>query len=309
MQRSIAYYKDLQAEVIYCDSTDTIYDGYLPDNIKYYHLPGKLFHEKILYVLDFTITEYIALCADDDFILKSSLYKGAEVLLNQPHFQTVLGERIAFRDNFDGVFYSSTKKLGSDLTYDKDTNAKLFFENYPQVLWAMYNKQILVRSFEIIKKADYSNDNFIELTLGAIACSLGGIKYLNDIWGAREISTAIHWGNRHKTIFSIYNDKNIRNDFNNFRKLTDSVVHKGYADLVLKSYLKLTASKKIKLIFIGVVSKIMHKSILRIVKKTFVKKHNIDDAYSKYPNLQKAELALEVKVEMREIQNLLERNV
>jgi len=76
LKRSIAFFKDLEAYVIYCDSSLNPYIGLFKTNMKYVHVPGKQFAEKVLIALNCIRTDYVAMCADDDFILYSALYKG-----------------------------------------------------------------------------------------------------------------------------------------------------------------------------------------------------------------------------------------
>lgn len=73
LKRSIEYFKELNARVIYCDSSQVKYSGVLPSNIEYLHTPNLNFAEKILNAISVVNTSKIALCADDDFILLESL--------------------------------------------------------------------------------------------------------------------------------------------------------------------------------------------------------------------------------------------
>ena len=94
LKRSIEYFKNLEAKVIYCDSSLQPYNKGLPSNIEYIHLPNKSFSEKILITLDKINTSFVALCADDDFILLDSLYKGCDILNKNTNFATILGNNI-----------------------------------------------------------------------------------------------------------------------------------------------------------------------------------------------------------------------
>tara|TARA_B100001057_G_C22703221_1_gene892658 strand:- start:344 stop:1162 length:819 start_codon:yes stop_codon:yes gene_type:complete len=214
--------------------------------MEYIHLPKKKFAEKILVALEKTNTPFIALCADDDFILLDSLYKGYDVLNNFKIFNTVLGKTITFHENFDGFFYGSKLKLTKDINYNSYTNASMLFADNHQVLWGMYSKSSIQKSFEIIKKAKLKNDNFIEIIIGAISCYEGGVKFLDDIWSVRELSLQEHWGDRHSSITNIFY-KNVEIDYKKVKTLIDQSTNKGYTDHIIKTLLKLDALKTIKL--------------------------------------------------------------
>lgn len=263
LTRSIAYFKHLAAKVIYCDSSEEEYIDYLAPNMEYLHLPGRQFAEKILIALEKIKTDFVALCADDDFIIIDSLYKANDFLMNENVFKTVLGKNIFFHENFDGWFYSDGSSLPEDVYYNPLENASIFFKNYRQILWGIYSKDILRRSFEIIKDAKFNNDNFIELTLGAISSFYGGIKFLNVIWSVRELSLKEHWGDRYESITKYYQNRHIRDDFKIYKRLIDTATFDGLADIVLSSYLNLNNIKKLELITKSKLKEIMPKFLLR----------------------------------------------
>jgi glycosyltransferase domain-containing protein len=269
LKRSIEYYKNLKAEVIYCDSSVNRFDGELNSNIKYIHLPGEIFSSKVLFSLSQVTSNLVALCADDDFIVLDSLYKGVLFLNENEEYKTILGKYISFKEDFDGQYYPLYDKMPDDLNFIPTINAQRFFSNYYQILWGMYYKSNLTNAFRIINNANFNNDNFIEMVIGAYMCHAGGIKFLHDIWGVREISTIEHWGSRHESIFS----KKIANkydDYSKFQKLVDSSTKIGYSDLVLNNYIN---SQRIK---IGVIRYSISKLIPRKLKNIFRKIFKVD---------------------------------
>ena len=236
LNRSMEYFKDLEAEVIFCDSSLEKYKDDLFSNIKYLHLPNKTFAEKIIVALTEIKTDFVAMCADDDFILIDSLYKGFDFLSSNKNFKTTVGKYIGFNECFNCNFFPIYQELPEDIDLGFDKNGEVFFKNYYQILWSMYDKKVLEKAFQIIKEAKFHNDNFIELTIGTCACYEGGIKFLNEIWGVREISTKEHWGNRHAPIMSMEIAK-INGDYQKFKELVDHKTFVGCADMVMNSYL------------------------------------------------------------------------
>lgn len=235
LKRSIIYFKDLKATVIYCDSSNDKYDGYFADNMKYVHMPGISFVDKIYSLLEVVESKFVCFCADDDFILIDSLYKGCLFLNNNIQFKTVVGKYISFKESFDGIYYPMYDALPDDINYSNKENISTFFKNYYQILWAMYDKSLLINSFEILKQARFKNENFIELVIGAFACHEGGIKFLNEIWGIREISIKEHWGNKHLPIINM-DIALVGGDYYKFENLVDSKTFQGCASLIMNSY-------------------------------------------------------------------------
>lgn len=267
LKRSMAYFKDLDAEVIYCDSSSEEFEQYaegVADNIKYLHLPGKKFAEKLLIVLAEIKTDFVAMCPDDDFIIIDSLYKGLDFLTHNKNYRTTVGKYIGFNEVFDGKFFPIYLKFPEDVDFGFDKNAEVFFRNYYMILWAMYDKRILVKAFKIINEAKFHNDNYIELTIGACACYEGGIKFPKEIWGVREISAKEHWGNRHAPIMS-KEIAGINGDYQKFKELVDHSTFVGCADTVMNSYLNGHTKDTVSLR--GVIRKLIPKFVKRMIKK------------------------------------------
>ena len=61
------YFKDLNATVIYCDSSVNTYAFEIPHNVKYLHYPGLKFESKIMSALDIVKTEFVAAGAGIQF--------------------------------------------------------------------------------------------------------------------------------------------------------------------------------------------------------------------------------------------------
>jgi len=236
LKRSIEYFKDLKATVIYCDSSENRYSGYIEENMVYLHLPGKKFIDKMLIALNEVKTDFIATCADDDFVLIKTLHKGSCFLENNYSYAAVVGRNIGFKANFNGEFlYSRT--VPNDLNFTPDVNAKIFFKNYYQIFWAMYKKDVFQTFYNIVSDCNFKNDNFQELVAGAICCYSGGIKFIEDIWGVREQNEGNHWGARHKSLNDIFINTDIKNDYMIFKAQIDKNTRQGYGKLVFHSYI------------------------------------------------------------------------
>jgi glycosyltransferase domain-containing protein len=243
LKRSIEYFKSLNATVIYCDSSEYAYSGGIPKNIEYLHLAGENFSKKILISLDKVNTDYVALCADDDFILIESLYMGCSILNEDKRFKSVVGKYVSFNANFNGHYFPLYQNIPQDINLELEKNVALFFSNYYQILWAMYDKKLLFNAFQIIHNANFYNDNYIEMVIGSVACFNGGIKFIDVIWGVRESSNTEHWATKHATINNI-KIANINGDYEKFKFQINKNTMNGYAEKVMSNYLNSHMIKK-----------------------------------------------------------------
>ena len=243
--RSIEYFQSLNANVIYCDSSIQPYNIPLPSNIEYIHLPNKSFSEKILITIDKINTSFVALCADDDFILLDSLYKGCDILNKNTNFATIHGNSIEFLKEFDCNFHANHIFTEDNLSGSTEEKVIKLFSEYRQLLWGMYKKNILMDTFEIINRANFKNDNFYEMVLGVIAADNGDIKFLEDVWSVREYSQDSHWAIRHKALYYYKQDKDIKSDIKTYINLVNQFTKNGIGELALDNYLKMSFSLKI----------------------------------------------------------------
>lgn len=239
LKRSMVYYDKLNAKVIYADSSVEPYDYPVKGgNILYLHLPGQTFAQKILYSLnEFVNTEYVALCADDDFILIESLYEAYNVVLENTEISTIVGRRLWFNEYFEGHYLELSNNMQSDVYGSLEERTKNFFNNYFQILWGFYKKEIIRNTFKIVNAAQFTNDNFIELVLGAFSVFHGNIKYFDKLWGVREFSQKNHWAKSHIRIPDM-DKEDIDRNFAKMTTFLDPETYSGFSRLVLDSYLK-----------------------------------------------------------------------
>jgi glycosyltransferase domain-containing protein len=75
LHRLLNYYRDLDCTILVADSSEKIFSDWelYKDFTTYLHNPYWRLHKKIAEVTDMVKTPYVQLCADDDFILKSSI--------------------------------------------------------------------------------------------------------------------------------------------------------------------------------------------------------------------------------------------
>lgn len=238
LERSMRYFACFEANVMYVDSSVKAYKGDFSDNIQYIHLEGMSFPQKALFAIDKCHTEYIAFCADDDFLIEASVRQGVDKLKGNNSCTAVVGRYIGFDENFSGDFFEILNySEWPTVNLDNKTNVANFFSNYHQILWSLYKKDTIKLAYEIISEAEFSNDNFIEIVIGTVCAGSGGIMFIDESWGVREISLSQHWGNRHKSLREIHKTDEIQQDIDLFNNLITEKLQSGLGEIALHHYL------------------------------------------------------------------------
>ena len=239
LTRSIAYYSRFDCQVMVCDSSAEAYPHPVPANVAYHHLPGQRFPDKILHALALSSCQFLALSPDDDFLFEESLYKGVDALVANPRAQACVGDVLSFPDAppFRIVSRDSGRAMVDALSDDALRNIRNYLFNYHQILWGLFRREALHKSFSVIAAARYGNENFFEVTIATLCAGSGGVHYLDDFWILRELSPSEHWGTRHRQIGREI-DLKTDVDVAKFRRLIDAELFAGASDAALKAYLE-----------------------------------------------------------------------
>jgi glycosyltransferase domain-containing protein len=238
--------------VVVVDSSKIPYPKELPLNFSYYHKPDLTFADKVLFGLTMIKSDVVAMSADDDFLINSSLMKAAEMMFNDNSISLSFGSYIAFDESTNNNF-SYLPMLNFQKKYflsnkSKQKKIRHFMKNYDQVLWSMYRKDVIETAFNLIKKSKFKNDNFIEVCIASIAINNGKLNILKDIWGFREQSIDEHWGLRHDAI-SIADSGDIKK----FIEYVSELSSKEYAKDAISTYIKYSFFRRIKVKVIKII--------------------------------------------------------
>jgi glycosyltransferase domain-containing protein len=234
-KRVFKYYKNIDINLILCDSSDNYYNSHIPSGITYNHMPNSGFVGKMYKTLISVKTQYVLVCPDDDFILKSSILEGVNFLNTNKEYHTYIGRYVGFLQNFNKRYY----KLYLDSKYKphnlRNENIRNFMSNYYMVMWGLYRKEVIIRSYSILAKSKFENDNYIELTIGTVLSFLGNIKLSNIIWGVREIEFSKSWGKRNITLNREQANIDI-SEYNSIKKNCDEFLAEGVFEISFQSY-------------------------------------------------------------------------
>ena len=67
LKRSISYWSKCNYKIVIADGSKIAYEGNLPNNFNYFHLPKTSLLERTVFLSSFTSLDYAVFCADDDF--------------------------------------------------------------------------------------------------------------------------------------------------------------------------------------------------------------------------------------------------
>ena len=217
------YYSQFNYPVYICDSTPgeskSIVDN---ENIHYLHVPELGFYEKILRVLEITDAKFYALSPDDDYLKQETLEECVVKMKSNVDYSLAVGKQVFWNEGFVNrkFFYLKSANGFSEnpLGDKRKVKFKRFWANYQNILWSLYRKDVLKEAFQMMYEKKYSNQNFIELTLGATALLKGDIYVSNNALNYRELSTSEHWGGKEPEInpLGYIKNKSIRSDCKKF---------------------------------------------------------------------------------------------
>jgi len=192
-ERLFEYYGKWPCKFYLLDSTHKMLGSIYPDNFTYLHMPGKSFYYKINIALNIIRSRFVALCADDDVLSFDGLNKCVEELDNGT-CGICNGKIVKFYHyEFRQSFYDSQSIL-KFRCYNNTSDSKRLLAEYSQVLWSVYEKNLIVEIFALLDLIKPKNDNYIELIIASVGQFRAGVTILPDLFLMREISPNLSWG-------------------------------------------------------------------------------------------------------------------
>ncbi len=152
LDRLLEYYNDCTFPIIIADSSKEkhVFNN-KRDNWIHYYSPGLTFTQKIEVVSKNVTTPYVAMCADDDFILPESLQKCVLFLEQNSDYSVAQGWSIRYYKKSivtDHIKYGLLYDLSKSIEAKEPINRLVdMFQNYRSVLYAVFRTDVLQKSF------------------------------------------------------------------------------------------------------------------------------------------------------------------
>lgn len=144
------------------------------------------FYHKVREGLRQITTPFVAMCTDDDLVLRDGLSKSAGFLLQNQDFSACQGYHAMFLEEANTVNLASiayyTPSLLSDLPFDR---FKDLISRYQPVCWAVFRTECMLKITREWKR--YENLVFNELLWSATAVALGKVARLPLIYCLRRL--------------------------------------------------------------------------------------------------------------------------
>ena len=187
LRRAVDYWSQSALPVIIVDGSADRADIASTGNIKYEHHPKAPMQIRILEAARHFNTDYLIICADDDFFGFSAIKIATEFLDKSPEFSAIQGWGATF--SYDGrtldwTFpdYRSEKYVVDDIDPIKRIHS--LFDPYRQVLWSVYRRNAVIEGWETIAKV--TNLLLHEINQNVISAISGNVKTLPIFLNARD---------------------------------------------------------------------------------------------------------------------------
>ncbi len=153
LDRQLLYYKNKGVNILIADSSNEEHNFSYFENIwTYKFFNGLNYTQKIEAVLQLVKTPYIALCADDDFIIPNALFNCVEYLERNLSYSIAQGNCICYAkesvETKNIVFKPLYPPLNNDFNEsDPFKRLESFLSNYRSVLYAVHRTEVLKEAF------------------------------------------------------------------------------------------------------------------------------------------------------------------
>jgi glycosyltransferase domain-containing protein len=211
LKRCINYYSTFKnCEIIICDSSEKT-DSNNFGKIKYFHLPGYTFSQKILYAVQNASCDFICLSADDDFLFENSLKKGYNYLKDNTGYVSVHGYFSGFKISNDVSLYNKPiYPHNNNFQCLEDSPSERIINSmnpYMHLLYSLHPKYIAI---ECLKFAvNFPEVTNVEISFNIITLIYGKHKTLDIYWMARDSSVYTNYTIEKNSLYSIINDYSI----------------------------------------------------------------------------------------------------
>ncbi len=156
LKRSIEFYSKKGINVIIVDSTLQTYPENLRNtSIDYYHLPGMPMPQKLSFAMDKVGSKFVVFCADDDFILLSSVETCIKFLNSNSDFTSAQGNSITYKKNrkykwgieFNPLYDIPELEISSSNAFDRLSK---LFHPYRTIFSAVHYTKIMREAYRDI---------------------------------------------------------------------------------------------------------------------------------------------------------------
>ena len=190
LDRLLEFYNNFTDPVIVADSSvqKHVFAKETKSNVTYLYMPGTTYTQKIELVLNKVGTPYVALCADDDFIIERGLYSCLDFLNSNTDYSSAQGIIVKYYKNTIGgdvrfdMLYQGDHSLTSA---DPAKRLSQLFTPYKSHLYAVHRVTVLKAAFANAGTA-FTNLYLNEYVASIVPVLMGKHKDLDVLYQVRE---------------------------------------------------------------------------------------------------------------------------
>jgi glycosyltransferase domain-containing protein len=192
LSRLLEYYQHTAISIVIVDSSLNENTSISGNHLAYYYLPGMPLPQKMAFGLSKVKTKFVLFCADDDFIIPSSILKCITFLQENESYASAQGNAIHYKKrtrykNFVelNLLYDETSSEISD----EDPFKRLYdlFHPYRSVIYAVHFTENLRFAYENLPK-EITNLYLNEYLAAVVPILFGKHKTLPIFYQVREYS-------------------------------------------------------------------------------------------------------------------------
>jgi len=186
LNRLLKFYSDTNVKIIVLDASVNPEFYLNSDQVNYKHSPESELHLRLLYASKIVSTDYVAICADDDFLFPQGLEKCIEFLEINKDYACAQGAYIRFR--YDNFFswrpdYVHWNKI--EITQDSAVERILRSRKSCQFLYSTMRASGFKAVTSIFENVNSGSLTINELAFNYVLPFLGKYRTLPTLYGAR----------------------------------------------------------------------------------------------------------------------------
>lgn len=196
LKRILKFYIKSDFNILIFDSSSKKMESILikRKNIKYFHCPTFSFTDKFINSIKKVKSEYVAFCADDDFIFPKAIKKCCKFLDNNHDYVAAQGKLLSFIHFDDTKTIEYSYKTYADLIKtnylendDTIKRVKKFSSPYRHTIYAVHRTNNLNNIYNQMEKHNIKESYLCEFTQAILTVLSGKIIELNKLYHLREL--------------------------------------------------------------------------------------------------------------------------
>ncbi|MFX0025176.1 MAG: TIGR00180 family glycosyltransferase [Candidatus Hermodarchaeota archaeon] len=215
LTRILDYFSDINLKIFVADSSSRKYPNYKNYKINYFHYPNYTFFEKLSEITQKIETTYALLCADDDFIIPTSIEKCINFLENNKDYSSAQGYYVQIVNENGKINFKPIYTYCKKYIIDANTPEERIIQNmslYMHLFYSVHRSEYLIQVFSL---PPIKNLSLIEIAIAMISLINGKHKMLPIFYCAREYIEESA-GKTTPSLINIVKDPNMKNDYENF---------------------------------------------------------------------------------------------